>query len=231
MHKQVLESINKNDFICQIDDASINANKILHINEFTKCKDLLNFTKNNPFLNYVSEITNFLKMVDFKALENEMELLNNKMQMDYFEFNHDSNKILQTIFLLNGDIFLSSSSFIQFLELNKTNSEKITIFISQTCWLKIKEIYQYLNFYNFIIFTNDFRYVLEKFDVSTLDSVLVNFNNQTFTDFVDLNIVSNYVADCLKTPLSYKQLIDFFISNLVFDEEKIEQIAKIIKKI
>jgi hypothetical protein len=125
-----LESISDNKFVCEIDQKPINATKIIHINEFTKCKDLLNFTKNNPFLKYVSERINFSEMINLENLEKEMDILNEEMCSNFFEFNQDPNKILQTIFSLNTDLFLSPLNFIQFLEINKTNTERLTIFIS-----------------------------------------------------------------------------------------------------
>ena len=75
-HKWILEEIDNGNFELNINSKEIKTDKIIHINEYTKLKDLLNFNKNNMFIHYVLEQIGIDNLFDLTKLEQDIENIN-----------------------------------------------------------------------------------------------------------------------------------------------------------
>ena len=228
-HKWILEEIDNGNFELNINSKEIKTDKIIHINEYTKLKDLLNFNKNNMFIHYVLEQIGIDNLFDLTKLEQDIENINAEIGNDFLSLKNDQNKLLQTLIEINSDVFLNLKDFLFFLNTNKLNDEKFTFIINDVSWLKIDDIKRYANIYNFIFLTNDVRKQLINYDGDNIDNLIVNFNENKFIDFIDVNKLNEYLENILNIKLSSENYAkDIFLGkNYDFDHERL---LKIIKK-
>ena len=228
-HKWILEEIDNGNFELNINSKEIKTDKIIHINEYTKLKDLLNFNKNNMFIHYVLEQIGIDNLFDLTKLEQDIENINAEIGNDFLSLKNDQNKLLQTLIEINSDVFLNLKDFLFFLNTNELNDEKFTFIINDVSWLKIDGIKRYANIYNFIFLTNDIRKQLINYDCNNIDNLIVNFNENKFIDFIDVNKLNEYLENILNIKLSSENYAkDIFLGkNYDFDHERL---LKIIKK-
>ena len=228
-HKWILEEIDNGNFELNINSKEIKTDKIIHINEYTKLKDLLNFNKNNMFIHYVLEQIGIDNLFDLTKLEQDIENINVEIGNDFLSLKNDQNKLLQTLIEINSDVFLNLKDFLFFLNTNELNDEKFTFIINDVSWLKIDGIKRYVNIYNFIFLTNDVRKQLINYDGNNIDNLIVNFNENKFIDFIDVNKINEYLENVLNIKLSSENYVkDIFLGkNYDFDHERL---LKIIKK-
>ena len=227
-HKWILEEIDNGNFELNINSKEIKTDKIIHINEYTKLKDLLNFNKNNMFIHYVLEQIGIDNLFDLTKLEQDIENINAEIGNDFLSLKNDQNKLLQTLIEINSDVFLNLKDFLFFLNTNELNDEKFTFIINDVSWLKIDDIKRYANIYNFIFLTNDVRKQLINYDGDNIDNLIVNFNENKFIDFIDVNKINEYLENILNIKLSSENYAkDIFLGkNYDFDHERLLKIIK-----
>ena len=181
------------------------------------------------FIHYVLEQIGIDNLFDLTKLEQDIENINAEIGNDFLSLKNEQNKLLQTLIEINSDVFLNLKDFLFFLNTNELNDEKFTFIINDVSWLKIDDIKRYANIYNFIFLTNDVRKQLINYDGVNIDNLIVNFNENKFIDFIDVNKINEYLENILNIELTSENYVkDIFLGkNYDFDHEKL---LKIIKK-
>jgi hypothetical protein len=120
--------MNKGELIVQIDDKLCNYNRILNINQYTKTKDLHNFTKNNSLIDELSKIIDYDNLINVTNICERISKFNNEVNSNFLSLKLDKTKILSAIFDIDGDSFMNENELNLFLENNKnTNDKKLIV--------------------------------------------------------------------------------------------------------
>ncbi len=229
LNNQIRDSMNKGELIVQIDDKLCNYNRILNINQYTKTKDLHNFTKNNSLIDELSKIIDYDNLINVTNICERISKFNNEVNSNFLSLKLDKTKILSAIFDIDGDSFMNENELNLFLENNKNTNDKKLIVLCNIKWITMNKILKYLNYYYFLIITSDFTSFFKNYKNDNLDGILVINNDNKFTDLIDFCKLSEYLTQKTGNPISEEELIRGIC--LDKNDEKIEKFCDLIKKI
>lgn len=195
--KKLLFNIMQNDSI-EINNKKITKSNIIFVNEFTKIADLLSLNKSNLFFKEINSLIDFSKLVDEKAGIEIKENINNMInEKEFIDFEIDINSLISLFFSLNKNLYLNKINFKEILKIYKKSIEKCTLIISNTDFIKIEDLMNYVDWFNFIIFTNDVRNEINNFD-NLNEIICIENNNGIFNEFTDLEKLFLYIEEKVK---------------------------------
>lgn len=188
-------------------NCEIYKNNLFIISDFTKVSDLLQMSKNSILFKNILDILLEENFLDEKILLKVLDNINNKFDCEILEEKKDINKIVNNLFEINENLYLNKKIFLKILSSN-IFSEKITFIINDLSWLKVKDINSYINSYNFIFITNDFRKNIS--NIKELEIVV--FVNKMIFEVVDHDKLISFLEKEINFN-NLKEKLKFFIDN------------------
>lgn len=226
-HVDILRAIWENRFNIKINDKNIGLNKIIHISQYTKLKDLLNFNRSNKFLDYVLENVKLDEKINPDDFSIIAEKINKQINANFLDIKIDKPKLISYLFALNDSLFINKKDFLFYLNTNKKVDEKITLIINCPSWLTIDDLKDNVQYFNFIVICDSIGSFIKNSSLKSFDGVFVNFHNGHFNDLIDFERISDYISNQIGMPISVDNMIEILKKN----DEKSEKIFKILKNI
>lgn len=205
-------------------NCSIFKNKIILLSDFTKISDLFSFNKNFSIFKKAMELLNSKNILDEEKIDQIVTEINNEYGFEILENKIDINKIVNYLFSLNSDIYLTKEIYLSFLK-NDVFDESYTFIICDIEWLKIFDIIEYINNHKFIFITNDFRKNINI--VKHLESVVIVNKNSVF-EILDTDKLLSYIENKLNYSLTIENVISYIED---IDIDLVIKINQIFKKI
>lgn len=185
-------------------ESNIFKNNVILISDFTKISDLITFNKSNIIYKQLIDWFNEKNIIDQNKIIDIVNEINNKYNFEILSDRSDIVKIISNLFELTTDIYLNKEIFISFLK-NNIFDERQTFIFSNVNWLKIDDIKEFINNYNFIFINNDFRMNLNNFN--QIESVVIL--GSTCIELADKEKVISYLESKINTPFKENQLNEY----------------------
>ncbi|WP_373441174.1 hypothetical protein [Metamycoplasma equirhinis] len=207
-----IETNNEDEFIRKIyewewknDEKSIIVNNndlsikdIIQISNLTRVCDLFNLTVKNWLYKSIleNEKINERAFINNSVLENVAQQMNFSIGLENFlNVNLDFTKLIKDLFDVNELSFIDNEIFFNWLKKSKDlSSNKKTIIIKNIDWIKISELVKYVDFYNFIVLSNNPLFVCDECKQLEICFFQEEYNFKNIIDFEILEDQINF--DC-----------------------------------
>lgn len=198
------KSILNFDTEISIENRIIKKTEIVYINEFSKLSDFLSLNKNSILVKKIIDLLAQKELINNEIITKILDQINEWIGINYLDLNDgDELKIINLIFEVAKDIYLNQDIFL-FLLKNNVWTQKMFFVLDNVSWLKINELYQYLNEHNFLIICNDFRNYITNY--KEIELVCIINDKYENVDLVDSTKLINYLELKLNSPIDYKNL-------------------------
>lgn len=178
------------DSVINIDNKNIKLDNVIYINELTKLTDFVNLNKKS-FL--IKEIINLLEqypIINISNINNIKDYINNKYQEELIDTNEgDNNKLINLFIEFINQEYLNKSLFKLILDYCFEDSK--LIILDNVSWIKLNDLYGWLNEHKFIIITYDFREYIK--DASELELLVTFKQNYDYVEMLDSNKLIVYL--------------------------------------
>ncbi|MGL5617807.1 MAG: hypothetical protein ACRCWU_01975 [Metamycoplasmataceae bacterium] len=180
--KEILDQSN-----ITINNLNVKYEDIIVIDELTKINSFLTINKNSKINEKIFSILNKNKIINESVIEN-IKLEINKTFEVITNNDGDINKLINILFSILELGYLEEKSLIYLLD-EILIEKKYLIIFNDISWLKLSILEKYLNNYNFIVITNDFRKIIRnKKDLS----LIVVSNNNNYLEIEDEDKIIAY---------------------------------------
>lgn len=204
---KIIQCNNPNLFVKEIMESTIILNEVksnnkIIISDLTKIKELITLTKNSYLINRIINIISNNNIIDDNNIEKIIDTINNEANFELLSSSDgDIKKIIETSINLNNDLYINKDILKYYLENFIDDSKKLIIF-NDISFVNIKFLLKYINNFNFLIITSDFRKYLSSNDDELETLLLVNDSNWEHLDIIDKNKLLNFFE--LETNINIK---------------------------
>lgn len=208
----------------QFSNCNIFKNKIIMINDFTKISDIFSFNKNFVVFKKALELVNSKNIIDEIKINEIVDEINLSYNFDIIENKIDINKIINYLFTMKTDQYLTKDIFLSFLE-NDFFDESYTFIICDIEWLKIFDVMKFINVHKFIFISNDFR---KNINIIKHLEIVVFVNDDILFEILDIDKLISYIESKLNYSLTNEDFKSYIEDS---DLGLVIKINEILKKI
>lgn len=190
-----------------IDDNRIKKEDIIYIDELSKMSNFIDLSKKSFLIEMINDRLFENKIINTNEVENIIETINKELNIELLESCvGDTNKIIQILFELVEDQYLNINLLKVIIEYCFKN-KKLIIF-NNLSWLKIDDLYKYLNEHYFIVIASDVRNYINKIEMLNIISNH-NLERNELNSIYDIDKFSSYIEKNISEPFNNKTFNDF----------------------
>lgn len=158
----LIKELHSDDAIIEIGNSEFKISDFIIIDPLTKLIDLYQISSKNILYKYIVNSLEWTKEVIFNSeiLEKYNKNINDFIGEEFSSYLPDYSKIIKYIYDFNQDKFIDKNTLIKWLNNFKLES-KNNIILKNVDFIKLSDISEYINNYNFIFLTNNAFNIIE----------------------------------------------------------------------